>query len=115
MLSVAMLTTQNIKAHTISICGEYGHVGMEVYYNNSWHYYDPTFSAYFEKNGTVLSFEQLQQGGSRTGTLIIGNTSRLVLYPTYPPFYLSPEIFETYYPAGPVTKECPLILCKPCY
>lgn len=115
MLSVAMLTTQNIKAHTIVMCGVDGHVGMEVYYNNTWHYYDPTFSSYFEKNGVVLSFEDLKMGGARSGELIIGNLTRSSLYPTYPPFYLSPEIFETYYPSGPVTKECPLIAnCKPC-
>lgn len=115
MLSVAMIASHHIPTHIISMCGKDGHVGMEVYYNNSWHYYDPTFSAYFEKNGTVLSFEDLKAGGARYGTLIIGNTTRSSLYPTYPPFYLSPEIFETYYPSGASTKECPLIAnCKPC-
>lgn len=112
ILAVAMLTTQHVPSRVIAMCGEKGHVAFEVYYDEDWHYYDPTFSAYWINNGDVLSFEELQTGGARNVTLVIGNMTR---YNISNPIYLSTEIYETYYPAGPVTKECPLTTnCTPC-
>jgi hypothetical protein len=114
ILSVAMLTTQNIPSHLISICGDYGHVAIEVYYNDTWHYYDPTFSAYWEQDGRVVSFDELKYGAARNATLHVGNMTRYNLYDGVP-VYFTPEFYETYYPSGSVTKKCPLILnCTPC-
>lgn len=41
------------------------HAAVEVYYNNSWHYFDPTFGIFFyskkdyDGNGNVVSFKKL--------------------------------------------------------
>lgn len=38
-----------------------GHSCAQAYYDNQWHYFDPTYAGYFMKKGKVLSFREIQE------------------------------------------------------
>jgi hypothetical protein len=41
--------------------GVNNHISAEVFYDGEWHYYDPTWGAYYVQGGRVLSIEQARQ------------------------------------------------------
>jgi hypothetical protein len=41
--------------------GVNNHISAEVRYQGEWHYYDPTWGAYYEQAGRVLSIEEARQ------------------------------------------------------
>ncbi len=114
ILSSSMLASIGIPAHIIAMCGDFGHVAIECYYDKKWHYYDPTFIAFWEQGKSVLSFEELKAGGARNATLHVGNITRYHLYEGVPR-YLTPQYYEMAHPSGVASRECPLTLnCEPC-
>jgi hypothetical protein len=38
--------------------GDNNHIANEVFYDGEWHYYDPTFGAYYQDGTRVLSIEE---------------------------------------------------------
>jgi hypothetical protein len=36
-----------------------GHTATQVFYDNKWHFFDVTYSGYFEKSGKILSFDEI--------------------------------------------------------
>lgn len=60
---IEMLKYLNIQAKFYNIfCFPYkenGHTNVQVYYNESWHFFDVTYAGYFKKSNKILSFEEL--------------------------------------------------------
>lgn len=37
-----------------------GHTAVEVWYDGAWHFLDVTYAGYFERDGRILSFQEIQ-------------------------------------------------------
>lgn len=103
MLS-AFLATQGIKTRIIGIYNyaNSAHAAVGVYYNDSWHMYDPTYNAYWvDANGDVLSFYDLQSGWVYNATVVMGDNTKY-------PFYLNPLVYTNTSPAGVIGPSYPM-------
>jgi len=62
-LFVEMCRIANIKARVFNLynfgCVGCGHTVAQAYYNNNWHYFDPTYAGYFKANGNILSWKEI--------------------------------------------------------
>lgn len=109
----ALMAANGFKARIINLynypTNELGHTVSEVYYDNKWHLYDTTFSAYFTDdpsnviNPNVLSFEEIKS--NKPATLIINNQSRYYKTVEIQRKFASREIYHTANPAGPLSFE----------
>lgn len=99
----SFLATQDIPSRILGMYNKTNgaHVVIEVYYNDSWHMYDPTWEAYWETDH-ILSFDELRDGGARIATLYY--TPRAIS----PSYYLSPEIYELSDPKGVIGPTHPM-------
>ena len=116
-LLVALANTQEIPARLLTL-GNYpvnnGHAVCEVYYDDAWHLYDPTYGAYYtstpEDNTSpeVLSFADLSIGAGDTPdiTCMVTAPDRLTSEASYG--FLGPAIYERAHPKGVLDSTTPL-------
>ena len=59
----AIIDKLGLPVRSVSFFWENGnnHIAAEVYYNDGWHFYDPTWGSYFVKDGDILSTEEAFQ------------------------------------------------------
>jgi hypothetical protein len=59
-----------------------GHVCVQVYYGNDWHFYDVTFAGMFVRNGEVLSFAEMRAdpASALSGMLVFEPTGETMDY-----------------------------------
>jgi len=97
----SFLATQKIPSRIIGMFFENSsHVIIEVYYDNSWHMYDPIYGVWVNECG-VLSFEELRCGGAWNATLIYDN-------PRVITGFVEPWRYEIANPCGLLGPENPL-------
>ncbi|ADU91938.1 transglutaminase domain-containing protein [Taylorella equigenitalis] len=83
-----------------------GHVVAEVYYDNKWHMYDPTYNLYFTNepsnlvNPPVLSFEEIKN--NTPSDMVLHNITRYYMKGDR---FANREIYLNANPAGPLTFE----------
>ena len=117
-LLAALAATQGIRARLLTL-GNYpindGHAVCEMYYDGSWHLYDPTYGAYYTTTPRdtatprVLSFEELSggAGNSSSVTCVVTSPHRITGPNSYS--FLGPAIYEAADPKGPVSPDYPLV------
>lgn len=109
--------TQGLDARIVSLDNyprNTGHVVCELFYNDSWHVYDPTYGAFycdsFTGNGDpdVLSFGDLSAGhGDRPEvTCVVTDPNRLTSETSYG--FLGPAIYERADPHGILDGTTPM-------
>ncbi len=115
----ALAWTQKMPARIVTM-GNYptykGHTVCEVFYDNAWHLYDPTYGAYYTVSSAeeaehpyVLGFEELTQGGGNTpdAVCVVTVPQRLERRDSYG--FLGPHIYEAANPKGVIGPNHPLI------
>jgi|GEM_PF-2014979 len=107
----ALATASGIEARLLTL-GNYpennGHAVCEVFYDDAWHLYDPTYGSFFTTTPEdpvtpqVLSFRELAAGlGNREDvTCVVTSPHRLTSDAAYS--FLGPRIYEEANPAGPI-------------
>lgn len=114
----ALMIVNNIPCRIVNLHNyptNYGHTVVEVFYDNKWHLYDPTYAAYYTttpneiKNPTVLSFEELRKcyGFRHEVVRIILNPKRLYEGLPVSLSFAGPDIFVKANPAGPIGPDKP--------
>lgn len=122
-LLAVLACTQNLPARLYTL-GNYptdtGHAVCEIYYNNAWHMYDPTYGAYYtstpEDNLTpyVLSYEELSsgKGDSPNITCVVTTPQRLIssqrVTSEMAYGFLGPAIYEKANPKGVLDGTTPM-------
>jgi len=114
----ALMAVNNIPCRIVSMANypkNNGHAVAEVFYDNKWHIYDPTYAAFYTttpneiKNPYVLSFDELRKGeGLKPNVVrIILNPKRLYLGFPRSLQFVGPEIYVKANPAGPIGPDKP--------
>lgn len=116
-LFAALAATQGLKARLITLANyplNDGHAVCEVFYDDAWHLFDPTYGAYYTTtpedtvSPMVLSFEELAEGGGNRPetTCVVTAPQRLTSANAYS--FLGPTIYEAADPKGPVGPAYPM-------
>ena len=58
MAEIAGLRVQRFSVYNFGKVGS-GHTAAQVFWDDKWHYFDVTYAGYFEKNGEILSYEEM--------------------------------------------------------
>ncbi len=72
-ISLAKAVGLKVKPYSIYNFGKVGsgHTAAQVFWDGKWHYMDVTYSGYFEKDGDILSFDEVVSlGASATDYLV---------------------------------------------
>ena len=113
----ALACTQDLPARLYTL-GNYppdtGHAVCEIYYDNAWHMYDPTYGAYYTStpedniSPDVLSYEDLNsgKGDSPDITCVVTTPQRLTSEMAYG--FLGPAIYEKANPQGVLDGTTPM-------
>ena len=116
-LLAALANTQGIRARLLTL-GNYpvndGHAVCEVYYDDAWHLYDPTYGAYYTSTPVdnaspeVLSYADLSAGAGDDPdiTCVVITPSRLTSAASYG--FLGPAIYEKANPKGVLDSATPM-------
>ena len=62
MAKVAGLKSQRYSIYNFGKVGG-GHTAPQVFWDDKWHFFDVTYSGYFEKSGRILSFDEIVKLG----------------------------------------------------
>lgn len=116
-LLTALAGTQDIPARLLTL-GNYppndGHAVCEFYYDDAWHFYDPTYGSYYTRTPVdsespdVLSFEELcaGMGDSPDITCVVTAPHRLISKVAFG--FLGPAIYEKANPKGVLDGTTPM-------
>ncbi len=114
-LLAALACTQGIPARVLLLANypiNGGHNVCEVFYDDSWHVYDPTYGAYYTTSSAeetvhpyVLGFEELAQGRGNVSDVVCVVTSPHKLSSKGAYSYLGPRIYEEAVPKGAIGQE----------
>ena len=106
---VALAATQGIPARLLTLANYpegNGHAVCEIYYEDGWHLYDPTYGAYYTttpentETPAVLGYEELSAGAGDDSavTCVVTSLARLRTETDYD--FLGPAIYEKADPKG---------------
>ena len=116
-LLAVLACTQDIPARLLTL-GNYppndGHAVCEFYYDDAWHFYDPTYGSYYTRTPVdsespdVLSFEELcaGMGDSPDITCVVTAPHRLISKVAFG--FLGPAIYEKANPKGVLDGTTPM-------
>lgn len=110
-ICVNMVEYLNLEAHVINIydfpSAQSGHSAVEVYYDEQWHFFDPTNGGYFKgPDGEVMSLEEMHQNpkAAMAGMVVFEKTLDKRDNYQMMDYYYSVESLESMRSYAPMTR-----------